>query len=214
MADRAFDAARPIADAILESLCSEAQTLISGPEFGGRIWVLPRWYLVAKYRNPDSLRLVYVEVIKRVTRRPTMYRLATRPGFTNRSSKVTWTIGKGLPGYLTEGESAFDIVQHATAWPANVDDMSEKEWNALDVSVTRSRSLKDVLALRNLYATALGVPLADPDSKAALGCVILHTKAGEPLTKDQADKVIAHVTMKVPGLARQVVSAAGLKLTR
>jgi hypothetical protein len=203
--------AEPVAQQALQQMCEEAGGAVNA-QFGGRIWLLPLWYLIAVHEK-KHIRLAYAEVSLRLFHQPTMVELAIVVGPVPGKSEFEWALKKGFPGRLTFEDVDFDWIQYAQFWPANLNTMSEREWDALDESKTAGRSLFEARRLRELYGTAIGVPLKDPDSRAKLGCITLHTGRDRPLTEAEAEDIVALMLTGAPDLARQLVRFARLHLS-
>lgn len=192
----------------LAQMCSEAEGL-TGRSLGGRIWLLPGWYVIANHRE-TALVLRYTELMLRLLQRPRMTQAAAVFGPIPASSGIPWAVRKGLPGQLTFGTELFEVLQHSEFWPENLETMSDRQWRALDDTKTLGRTLGEARTLKRLYGTVVGVPMVDPQSKASLGCVTLHTKAHDPLSDEHAIELAIVMTAATSELATQVVNLSGL----
>lgn len=179
--------------------------------FGGRIWLLPRWYIYA-VKNQRALTLAYAELLIGLFNRPRMICAGKVYGPVQTGSGIAWAVRKGLPGRLTFQDGRYDVLQHETWWPDNIDTMSSEEWEQVDEERRESRSLEEARELKRLYGTAIGVPLRHPDSLARLGCLTIHTKRGHSLADEEVDLVVELLVTRTSELCRQIVRAADLRL--
>lgn len=201
-----------VANRAMQKMCEDAAALFAdGTNFGGRVWLLPRWYIHA-LAKPAYLRLAYTEVAIRLAQRPRMVLAARVFGPVPNDSGIPWVVGKGLVGRLTLLNLDYDVLDHSSFWPADLATMTEQQWRNVDEDIRAGRSLAEAQKLKSMYGTAVGVPLRDAATLAKLGCVTLHTASGRSLTSDEIEKLVRLMVTQSPELSRQIVRRASLRI--
>lgn len=202
----------------LRAIISACEELLAQPGiFGGRIWLLPRWYYHALANDWQAI-LLLAEAL-----RPEMVKAATYLGPIGRTSGIRWSMRKGFIGrlmfedpddrdpYTDRGARDHDILQHDQFWPDNLDVMTEEEWAREPRSVREGRSLAEARILKALYGTAIGAALRHPKEGSPIGCATIHTKSGHALTETQADACAEILVAGAVQLSYTVASEARLR---
>jgi len=168
---------------------------------GGRVWLLPAWLLGAHIEGRRRL-LSWAELTGSLWHPPKMVAAAILPGPVDGRSSVNWTVGKGMVGGEDPDADEVQIIQHATHWPTDIDSLTETEWRRDHAELARGRSLEDVLNLRSKYGTVVGVGIQlQCVPGRVVGCLTIHTKAGEVLTDDEVQAVSSKVVTQARLLA-------------
>lgn len=199
---------RPFAHSTLADLADSAARALGtdANRFGGHVWLIPRRYHRARTRNQQNV-LVYAELTKRLIARPRMYQAACVRGPVTRRSGVNWVVGKGFLGrLLSPACSDYEILQHESFWPPDIETMTDIEWTELNPAVREGRSLEDARRLRRIYGTALGASIPHAESGHPIGCITLHTGRGDSLSEFEARKCAELLVVQARRLGQTISS--------
>lgn len=213
--------AEVVCDRALVDLTRAAKSATSPKvNLGGRVWLLPKWYMFAQHEEWTSV-LYLSELLKfRPIRRPRLYCAARFYGDVGGESGICWTVGKGMPGVLTT-TSADDahadllwlVIDHDKAWPSGLEIMDASQWLELDQGIRLRRRLDDAKRLKRIYGTAIGVGLRDPASGARVGCITLHSPKARPLSELETKEVLHLMLASSTELSRQLCSRLRLEFS-
>lgn len=193
---------------LLASCCETVSNRLPGERsIGGRVWVIPRavaerraFSLTPTASISSATRLRDVVFGLQVSSKwlaPKMVPLAIHLGPFEERSGTVFRYGVGFVGLLTTGSlngtdaRSVDEVEIVHSSWGDLTNETKAHWRARDGRITLGRSLQQAQRLQRIYGTALGVQisLSNPDRKGpdlpGLGCITIHTPAGEELTRNQ-----------------------------
>lgn len=209
---RIYRRTRPFSFSILQSAIETAERSVGKTElFGGRVWLVPLWYHNARIGDKKN-KLAIAEVTKRAVKRPRMYEASRILGPFEAVSSIPWVVGKGFIGRLSRTDSPdYEILQHSTFWPTNLEQMTEEEWENSDPDVRGDRLLLEAKKLKAMYGTAIGASVRIANSACSIGCITLHTPSSRSLEPEQSEVVANLLVVQAHRLAEALVNEGPIR---